>query len=137
MLSLLPKKKDNSWFKFFIIMFLIISITITMIASILLDFNWKDIKLFEEVFSVLVLAFIPSLIASLSGYFGRKVIVTSTLIGVIIGLGFMINFFRNDYELSSLVGIVAFFDVVIGRIVVGVIGEIIRYFISKKKNRLF
>ena len=137
MFNLLLKKKDRGWFKLFIIIFLTISIVITILASLLLDFNWSNIKLSDEVFSVLVLAFIPSFLISLSGYFGGKVIVISTSLGTLLGFTFMINFFIKNYELSGLVGGVAFFDVVIVSFVVGVIGEIIRYFIEKKRKNIF
>lgn len=127
----LPNKKDNKWLKLSVLIFIVLLILISIINIVFLDINWSEINFTEEILPIIILSLLPSLIIGLSGYFGAKIIPNTMFLGIILALGFMINFTRKSYELSGLVGGIAFFDIIIASFGVGIIAEIILYFVKK------
>ncbi|WP_425448362.1 hypothetical protein [Dethiothermospora halolimnae] len=130
----MPKKKDKNWLKIFISLFFVIAGIIIALYMIFSDLKLSEVDITEEGVTLLILALIPSVGICLSGYYGGKITPIIATLGVIIGFGLMINFISKGYKLSGLVGGVSFFNITIGSIIVGVIGDIIYYFIRKNRK---
>lgn len=133
MFYFLPKKKDKRWFKIFGLVYgMILLITFSLIFAFY-DITFQNIE-GNQIFSILILTLIPSGIISVTGYFGAKLIPVITSIGVLIGFGYMSHFFNEGYKLSGLVGSIVFFYSIAISTGVGIVLEIIYYFIRTKSN---
>lgn len=123
--------KSRTWF--LLLPFLLVIIALMLCLSIIYGGGVAYTN--KLVVGCMVFAIFPSVAISLSGFFGKKILLFSSFAGLVFGVGSMFAEFSRDTGWQDLSGIMMFFIVLIFFIIAGAVLETIMYFINKYRKR--
>ena len=128
---MLPLKKSNQWFWIFIIY--TIAIFVGLIAT---RFILGSEIFVKYILSMLLISMVSAIIPCIAGYLGRRIFFIIYTISAMVGILYMFYVVLGNTspgwgDLTSIVGYL--FIVVVG-VGLGLISEVINYFVKRRQN---
>lgn len=125
-----PGKFNKHWLVFFLINIILIGAVLSICSIVYFKQNIN----FRYIMSLFIISVILSSITSASGYFGARIVSAFSLLGITVGILFMIYAYATKTGFGDIAGLMLLIMIYLIGLSIGIIAEIIVYYKKHDKS---
>ena len=130
MKTIFPGKLSRQWLIFFLINIILIGAVLSICSIIYFKQNIN----YRYIMSLFILSIVLSSITSASGYFGARIVSAFSLLGIVLGILFMLYAYATKTGFGDIAGLMLFIMVYLIGLSFGIIAQIIVHYKKRDKG---